>query len=612
MKRLSILLVLLLGLPLGGWAQRMNVATNWKVKDALDAKYGASVLTYSAGYHLGLFFIQQTFDTSVGGDKGHYVGLADNDGRILIEPNRYNKLQIGYTDVYNRGYYPFIIAWEERKVSLISMDGHILASGIKGGAYKGPDYNGVEGEQYYLTGGADYDPQTGFTVRGKRIKHNGWIDVNGNYTATQPKTEDGAVTQRLQERYNSVAYNAKDHTYTIHAKDCNISGLADHTGRVIVPPRKEENVYPDYDYNGYAIRYANDYVLVRKYAVRYDNKTKTLEYPMDVVELYDLQGRLLVPSWAGFGQIRVTCLNDMWYFFGNNVGISGHRATNDPDYMGVWSSNGFELVPRLYENIVFENNEGVHYFKCSPQKNQDEKAIYDLNGVMLIAPYYGNPYYYKKWGFRSSEQGTLNIFLTDQSTLDQERSGPLALSIPDAYWERKAAREQQQQTKRAEEERQARAAEAERQRRNEARLQLIATLGNVVATTINNVGQQRTYSNMTATRPQVSGNHHTSTSSGVSAANESDIRHCKLYYGKYEEHARHYIKRITEENAWLKVHKESSDYIAYRQHLQSRSSAQQSLMRILGELSNYRERAARLGGNIPKGTVEIQAEQAVR
>ncbi len=138
-----------------------------------------------------------------------------------------------------------------------------------------------------------------------------------------------------------------------------------------------------------------------------------------------------------------------------------------------------------------------------------------------------------------------------------------------------------------------------------------------VATEINNAVQQYAYpnrNNITITQQQTTNNYlvNTGATSSTSAANISDIRHCKEYYSKYEEHAQHYIRRIAEENAWLKVNKETSDHIVYRQHLQNRTSAQTSLQRILGALRSYRERAARLGGNIPKGRIEIEAENALR
>lgn len=178
-----------------------------------------------------------------------------------------------------------------------------------------------------------------------------------------------------------------------------------------------------------------------------------------------------------------------------------------------------------------------------------------------------------------------------------------------------AAREAELERQR-EYERQRQAAEAARQQRREALIQMLAVAGKV-ANDVNNAVQQYAYPNrstITITQQQTTNNYHVSAgaTSGTSAANASDIRHCRTYYNKYEEHAQHYIKRIAEENAWLKVNKETSNHIEYRQHLQSRTSAQQSLQRIVGELRNYRERAARLGGNIPKGSIEMQAEQALR
>lgn len=612
MKNWSILCALLLLLPCYGLAQRKNALPNYEVEKQLEKRYNARV--YSCGYYLGLFRIERRVSDEPG-QKGQRVGLAENDGTILIEPDRYNELQIGYADVFNRGYYPFVIAWEERKISVISLDGHVLASGIKGEVYKG-----TNGERYLLRGSIDYDPITGFTLRGKRLKTTGWIDVNGHYTPTRPQTEDPAVTQRLKTQFASVAYDPKTHSYRLDAKGCAISGLADRTGRVIVPPSDEE-IYPDLDcYKAsYARLYANEYVQVRRYAYHFNMTTKQAEDRMEVVEWYDLQGALLVPAWAGFGSIQLEYNHGMWYFSGRNqAAYSSGRATNDPNYMGVWSLDGQELVPRLYEEIDLEKDGGVLYFECRPKKYVDECAIYDLNGVMLIAPYYGSPYYSTARGFSSSEYGDFNIFLTEQHTLDQARSGPLALSIPDAYWERQAAREERQEAERAKEEQRARAAEAERQRRNEARLQLIAALSNMAGNVANAVNGYQATQSITSSATARSGNTYTAatssataSSSGVSANAGTEIRRWMNSYDNWCKRSAGWVVTFYEEQGWFKAfEKNRTAYsnVELSAHQRRRSDAQKQVASCLEQMRNCRKMVEHHGGQIPKSKAEAQAE----
>ena len=97
------------------------------------------------------------------------------------------------------------------------------------------------------------------------------------------------------------------------------------------------------------------------------------------------------------------------------------------------------------------------------------------------------------------------------------------------------------------------------------------------------------------------------------SSNTGEINKYKLQYRNWEQKASYWINSFNEANGWLLANKRNSKTSQMELHNRQSSwfTAQKQLKVVLQELQLARSNAARAGGNIPKGTTEMNVEACV-
>ena len=97
------------------------------------------------------------------------------------------------------------------------------------------------------------------------------------------------------------------------------------------------------------------------------------------------------------------------------------------------------------------------------------------------------------------------------------------------------------------------------------------------------------------------------------SSNTGEINKYKLQYRNWEQKASYWINSFNEANGWLLANKRNSKTSQMELHNSQSSwfTAQKQLKVVLQELQLARSNAARAGGNIPKGTTEMNVEACV-
>ena len=293
---------------------------------------------------------------------------------------------------------------------------------------------------------------------------------------------------------------------------------------------------------------------------------------------------------------------------------------------GLYTLHGKELIPMKYYFVGLDGQSiinGWHckppYFTCYPESINDKStAIYDMQGIQLIAPYYGKPYYdyYSGDGFRielsKNRYHYLQIYLNDDGTLSQ-RTEALADVTPQVFFENKYDPAEAQYTQQQ--------AEAARQQRREALIQLTNALSGLAINVMNAVnGTQNstnTYQSNTVTRSATTSTATTTTSTaGLSADARTKIRECQTNYNEWSKKVTNWIKIFQEEQVWFaannKVSSSSWNPGELTSHQRRRSDALSQIKSCLGSMQNQRKLAALSGGTILKSAAEAQAEACTK
>lgn len=537
------------------YAQRSIAPEDKTITAEVRQKYPKHSVYYNNEY--GVYLLEETI-TPTNSKLSDYkkYSLLDNKGTELFPCCSFNKIYFKCADELNKNYYPYIEAHLEKTMWALSFDGYWLTMPIKGNisSFKQKDKQTQKTKIWYLLPKypLKYSPVSGFYLyndKGKspKIKSTcSWIDINGNYTTKSPVTESNdKIIERLVAKYKiGVLYDAATHTY----RAAN-GALCDKDGNELVPPAQN-----------------NEYTWSKFY-----------------------QGYALV-----------------------------HNA-NTQKY-GIYSLKGERLIPVEHFGIEIKCDENYKYFVChtTAKKTYDKNynaTIYDMAGNLLIPPYYGTVHgYNNNYGFSmrygySPEQHHFKIFLDENFILDTTRSQDIDYSIPDAYFARIKANEE----KRIEEERIAAerraAAQAAQIQRQQAWQQLAAAVDNL-ATNVNNAinqhsGGSKTYSSA----PKYTYSQPSSTTSNTSVCNTTELQHCKRYYSEWESKAGYWMNKFVDEQAWFKANKNSiPSQLELSGHQRNRNDARSQLKNIQSMLQNYRSRAAKVGGNIPKGLIETKID----
>lgn len=153
---------------------------------------------------------------------------------------------------------------------------------------------------------------------------------------------------------------------------------------------------------------------------------------------------------------------------------------------------------------------------------------------------------------------------------------------------------------------QQRAAEAERQRKWEAWIKVAEAAGQM-ATEINNAVQTYAQQKNQYSRPATyNSNYNAKFNQEAANIDRAELNHTIKYYNIWVGHAKNSIKQYLEADTKLKV--PGIDRITMTNEQQRRSRARQSLKRELDMMRSYRQRAAKLGGNIQISQTERQVE----
>lgn len=153
---------------------------------------------------------------------------------------------------------------------------------------------------------------------------------------------------------------------------------------------------------------------------------------------------------------------------------------------------------------------------------------------------------------------------------------------------------------------QQRAAEAERQRKLEAWIKVAEAAGQM-ATEINNAVQTYAQQKNRYSRPaNYNSNYNAKFNQEAANIDRAELSHALKYYNIWVGHAKNSIKQYLEADAKLKL--PGIDRITMTNEQQRRSRARQSLKRELEMMRSYRQRAAKLGGNIQISQTELQVE----
>lgn len=558
MRRFIVLIIALCAFSTPIYAQRPITKEDKEVTAEIFKKYPNQKVYYYEEY--GVYKLEQTITpkNSKYSDYSLYR-LLDSKGNELFPYCSFTKIYFCSADGLNKNYYPYIEAYLEKTMWALSFDGQWLTMPIKGniGSFKTTDRQTQKRSIYYSRPEypLKYSPESGFYLgyytyqkkkKAPKIKSALWIDINGNSTYKSPIPEStDRIIKMLEERYKiGVLYDAATHTYRV------VNGaLCDENGNELVPPAKDNEYTWSKFYQGYALVH----------------NAQTGKYG-----IYSLKGERLIPV-EHFGiELRQDYTEKKYKYF---ICHTTAKSTYDENY---------------------------------------NATIYDMAGNMLIPPYYGYIYGYSNdHGFNmqydyASNQLFFKVFLDENSILDPSRGEEIDYSIPEAYFARIKANEE----RRIEEERLAAqrraAAEAARIQRQQAWQQLAAAVGNL-ATNVSNAINQHSGSRTYSTTPTYS--RPSSVTNSASAANATDIQHCKSYYRQWEGKANYWINSFTEEQAWFKVNKNSTvSQLELSSHQRRRNNARAQLKNIQSMLQSYRTRAAKAGGNIPKGTVETKIE----
>lgn len=558
MRRFVVLIIALCAFYTPIYAQRPITEEDKNVTAEIRKRHPKHSLSYDEEY--GVYLLSETI-TPKNPKYSEYdlYSLLDSKGNELFPNCSFTKIYFRSADGLNKNYYPYIEAQLEKTMWALSFDGQWLTMPIKGNIWSMKRKNSLTQKtsifyslpEYPLK----YSIEEGFYLgyytyqkkkKAPKIKSALWIDINGNSTYKSPIPESNdRIIKMLEERYKiGVLYDAATHTYRV------VNGaLCDKDGNELVPPAKDNEYTWSKFYQGYALVHNAN---TKKYGI------------------YSLKGERLIPV----------------------------------EHYGI--------------DIEHDRTNTYRYFVChtTAQKTYDDNynaTIYDMAGNMLIPPYYGSiSQYHNEHGFCMEYEYNPNksywfkIFLDENSILDPSRSEEIDYSIPEAYFARIKANEE----RRIEEERLAAqrraAAEAARIQRQQAWQQLAAAVGNL-ATNVNNAINQHSGSRTYSTTPTYS--RPASVSNSTSAANATDIQHCKSYYRQWESKAGHWINNFTKEQAWFKANKNTTvSQLELTGHQRSRNDARAQLKNIQSMLQNYRSRAAKAGGNIPKGNIESQID----
>lgn len=285
----------------------------------------------------------------------------------------------------------------------------------------------------------------------------------------------------------------------------------------------------------------------------------------------------------------------------NRVFIS---VSNEAGKKGLLSIHGEELIPMAYHTIYLWSPDQTTppYFLCWVDEKQKNWVIYDLQGIQLVGPYYGEVTYGGRGqGFRAKighdRYLPLEIFLKEDGTLDP-RTEALADVPPQIFFEGRYDPAE---------------AEAARQQRREAWIQLLTVLGNAMSEA-NNAVQQYAHSSSSSTTSYQSSALQSS-SSGLSA---DDIHKIRDWQGRYKEWCKksaHWISIFNEEQAWFRVyHKNIASFsrMELSSHQRRRTDAQNRVASCLDQMRNCRKMAEMSGGTILKAAAEAQAEVCVK
>lgn len=557
MRRFVIIIISLFAFFTPIYAQRPITEEDENVTAEIFKKYPNQKVYYHEEY--GVYKIEETITpkNSKYSDYSPYR-LLDSKGNELFPNCSFTKIYFCSADGLNKNYYPYIEAYLEKTMWALSLDGQWLTMPIKGnvGSFKTTDSKTQKKSIYYSAPEypLKYSPESGFYLgcytyqkkkKAPEIKSALWIDINGNSTYKSPIPESkDKIIKMLEERYK-IGVLYDAATHTYRVVN---GALCDENGNELVPPAKDNEYTWSKFYQGYALVH----------------NAQTGKYG-----IYSLKGERLIPV----------------------------------EHYGI--------------DIEHDRTNTYRYFVChTTAENRYDKnynaTIYDMAGNMLIPPYYGYIYGYSNdYGFNmqydyASNQLFFKVFLDENSILDPSRSEEIDYSIPEAYFARIKANEE----RRIEEERLAAqrraAAEAARIQRQQAWQQLAAAVGNL-ATNVNNAINQHSGSRTYSTTPTYSRS--TTASSSSSVANTTDIQHCKSYYRQWESKAGHWINNFTNEQAWFKANKNTTvSQLELTSHQRSRNDARAQLKNIQSMLQNYRSRAAKAGGNIPKGNIESQID----